>query len=188
MAEAPDDEPEAPDPFVAGGACASDGDCRFDDGCVPEACGTGSALDAVECEESAPAPGTCVCFEGSCALRRHEEDAMTSDAACERSGEAACTLDRARGVCAPGAGETKGGTVGPHCYCDSREPRRCHLRWLEPVPCRSARDCWIEVLPFRHPVPRPRRFRRREFRPCEDGEVAPACDDGVCALGAHYTC
>jgi hypothetical protein len=45
------------------------------------------------------------------------------------------------------------------------------------IPCTSVDDCWIEG---RRPIARPKNLRGRKFKPCKDGEVAPACKEGVC--------
>jgi hypothetical protein len=81
-----------------------------------------------------------------------------------------------------------GVTAGPSCDCLS-PAKGCTFQWLEPVACRSDRDCWVEQEPRRHPVARPKALRGRDFRPCTDGEVAPKCSDrGVCVLGLAYSC
>jgi len=63
--------PSAPSPSSAPAptpaACASDGECRWNDGCFPTACVLGKPQPRA-CDESAPEPGTCRCRAGRCAL------------------------------------------------------------------------------------------------------------------------
>jgi hypothetical protein len=74
--------------------------------------------------------------------------------------------------------------TGPACFCDDASDR-CEFRWIDAVPCESERDCWVsDDVPW-HPVARPKRLRGRRFRPCRDGELAPACRQGRCTLNAY---
>jgi hypothetical protein len=57
------------------------------------------------------------------------------------------------------------------------------------VPRKTVRDCWVDPSPRRHPVARPKALRKRDFRPCADGEVAPMCGAaGHSVLGPAYSC
>ncbi|HEU4536930.1 MAG TPA: hypothetical protein VFS00_22565 [Polyangiaceae bacterium] len=59
----------------------------------------------------------------------------------------------------------------------------------ERIPCKSVRDCWVSSTPARHPIARPARFKKRDFKPCVDGEAEPACgDDGFCTIGRVAAC
>lgn len=184
--EAEETSPAPPTPIPAG-PCTADADCGFDSPCLPRLCVTNPPeLDA--CDESGPPPGTCACVEGRCALRPNaERGEVTSNEDCEAYGERTCGLDLAAGACAPGGGAQRRGRTwtGPRCFCDGRPPRRCHFRWIEPVACGDVEDCWVEHDPLPHPIARPRRLRGRRFRPCADGELAPACVDGQCTLRAY---
>jgi len=98
-------------------------------------------------------------------------------------------MDTAAGTCVPGddPDPRPPGLPGPRCYCDSREPRRCHYGWVEPIQCSSDSDCWVSDEGFTHPIARPRKLRRKHFRPCKDGEHAPVCREGTCVV-VGYTC
>jgi hypothetical protein len=97
-------------------------------------------------------------------------------------------MDVAAGTCVPGddPDPQPPGLPGPRCRCDSSEPRRCHYTWVEPVPCASDADCWVSDESLT-PIARPRKLRRKRFRPCKDGEHAPVCRDGTCVV-VGYTC
>lgn len=59
----------------------------------------------------------------------------------------------------------------------------------ERIPCKTVRDCWVSPTPYRHPIVRPARFKKRDFKPCVDGEAEPVCgDDGFCAIGRVAGC
>lgn len=63
---------------------------------------------------------------------------------------------------------------GPACGCVKNV---CHYLWIEPVACRKANDCAVELVPVLHAVKaRPTKKKRRPFRPCEDGEHDAVCD------------
>jgi hypothetical protein len=98
-------------------------------------------------------------------------------------------MDVAAGTCTPGADPdtVRPGEPGPHCRCDGHEPRRCHYVWVDPVPCTSDADCWVSQKGFSHAIARPKKLRGKRFRPCKDGEEAPACQSGSCVLRG-YTC
>lgn len=174
-------------PAVDTGACTADTDCAFDDPCDPERCVAGASVPApVGCEKSRPPTGTCVCFEKRCSLRPGPTHPKVSvDADCTHA--VGCGLDRAAGRCAPGRDDDlrPQPLVGPRCDCDSHVPQRCHFSWLDPITCTSVDDCWVERLPFAHPIKRPRSKKGKRFRPCKDGERAPACQDGRCTLLAY---
>lgn len=167
-------------------ACAADADCAFDDPCNPQRCLAAAAPAAVGCDKSRPPTGTCVCFEKRCALEpgpTHPKVAVDADCTHVEG----CALDRAAGRCAPGRDDDlrPERSVGPRCDCDSHVPQRCHFSWLDPIACTSVDDCWVDPAPFSHPIKRPRAKKGKRFRPCKDGEVAPACQDGRCTLLAY---
>lgn len=170
-------------------ACSTDADCGWDDDCLPKRCVEASTTE-VACDESGPPPGTCACLESACTLRPDSLPAPVGS--CEPR---ACVVDRAGGKCvaddggvAEGLRYSKPVDVGPSCDC-IRPDEGCVFQWFEPVPCTSNRDCWISPSPRRHPIARPRALRKRDFRPCEDGEVAPQCGPaGHCVVGPAYSC
>lgn len=183
--ESPPATPPAP-AAVVGGACASDADCGWDDTCVPAAC-VSSPPAPTGCGEAAPPPGTCACVFGRCALRPSADRAPPpSEADCEGYGALACGLDVGRARCEPGRADDLSDEperfTGPRCFCDSHLPRRCRFEWVDGVACDDNDDCWVEVDPFLRPIARPARLRGRAFRPCRDGEHAPVCREGRCAL------
>lgn len=170
-------------------ACSSDADCGFDDPCVPQRC-VAAKLDAGQaaCEETAPAPGVCLCLQGGCTLEPTAAPAPTGT--CEVRG---CRVDRAGGKCVADTGGVAEGLrtnprveQGPSCDCI--EPAKgCVFSWFDPIPCKSELDCWVDPSPRPHPVKRPAHLRR-PFRPCKDGEIPPICEGGKCALGGGYRC
>jgi hypothetical protein len=170
---------------LAAASCAKDSDCAWDDPCVPRRCVAAAASPpAVGCDKSVPPEGTCVCFDRRCAYRPDATRSPVSvEAACtSRQG---CIMDVAAGTCVPGDDPEAHppGLPGPRCRCDSREPRRCHYDWIEPVPCASDDDCWVSDESST-PIARPRKLRGKRFRPCKDGELAPVCQSGTCAVRA----
>ena len=174
-------------PAVDTTACAADADCAFDNPCDPQRCVAAASVPASPgCKESRSPTGTCVCFEKRCSLRPgpgHPKVAVDADCTYTQG----CALDRAAGRCAPGRDDDfrPDRSIGPRCDCDRHVPQRCHFSWLDPVACTSVDDCWVEKLPFSHPIKRPRSRKGKKFRPCKDGEVAPACQDGRCTLLAY---
>ena len=169
-------------------ACATDADCGWNDDCMPTRCVEASPPEA--CDESAPPPGTCACLEGACTLE--PKVAPAPSGTCEPN---ACVVDRAAGKCVADDGGvpenlrfTKPVDVGPSCHCP-RPDEGCVFQWFEPVPCESDRDCWVDSSTRRHPIARPKALRRRDFRPCVDGEAAPQCGPaGHCIVGPAFTC
>ncbi|HUS66122.1 MAG TPA: hypothetical protein VMZ28_16330 [Kofleriaceae bacterium] len=174
-------------PPVDVSSCAADSDCAFADPCMPSRCVTAASVpQSPGCDESAPATGTCVCYEKRCSLKpgpSHPVVAVDSDCTYVPG----CVLDRATGGCAPGRDDDfrADRSVGPRCDCDSKVPQRCHFSWLDPIECKTVDDCWVDPAPFSHPIARPKKLRGKTFRPCKDGEVAPACADGRCAMRAY---
>lgn len=170
-------------------ACTADADCGWNDPCMPTRCVEAQTTD-IACDESGPPPGTCSCLEGACTLKPHTPPPPTGT--CEPR---ACMVDRAAGKCVADDGGVAEGIrsstpveVGPSCDCIV-PAEGCVFHWFEPVPCKTDRDCWVDPSPRRHPVPRPRALRRRDFRPCADGEVPPKCGPaGRCVLGPGYSC
>jgi hypothetical protein len=169
-------------------ACSSDADCGWDDDCMPTRCVEASPREA--CDESGPPPGTCSCFDGACTLKPHTPPPPTGT--CEPR---ACALDRAAGKCVADDGgvaenvrSAPGVEVGPTCDCILLA-EGCVFQWFEPVPCKTDRDCWVDPSPRRHPIARPKALRKRDFKPCADGEVAPKCGpEGRCILGPAFSC
>lgn len=124
-----------------------------------------------------------MCLAGSCALRPSR--AQISQQACDWTVDN-CALEMATARCEPGItsdDRPRGRAYGPSCAC-GRSDQRCHLRWFDPVPCKTVDDCWSSDDPVTHAMPRPPRLRGRKFRGCVDGEHVPACVDGRCALDA----
>jgi hypothetical protein len=68
---------------------------------------------------------------------------------------------------------------GPLCACDAASGR-CVFRWIDPVPCRSWRDCSYQRDPRLHPVPSSEtpRLHPGRFEPCRDGSVDSVCEEG----------
>lgn len=169
-------------------ACTTDADCGWNDDCMPTRCVEAHPPQA--CDESGPEPGTCACLEGACTLKPHTPPPPAGT--CEPR---ACVVDRAAGTCVADDGGVAEGVrysepveVGPSCDC-LRPDAGCVFTWFEPVPCESDRDCWVDHLPRRHPVARPKALRKRDFKPCSDGEVAPKCGpEKRCVLGPAYKC
>ena len=98
-----------------------------------------------------------------------------------------CGLEQAAGRCVVGdmtEANRLPRDAGPACVCDEASDR-CEFRWIDAIPCESGRDCWISDDAPRRPVARPKRLRGRRFRPCRDGELAPACRQGRCTLAAY---
>jgi hypothetical protein len=145
----------------------------------PARCVVGPAPAAGK--EPAKPDGGCVCLAGACALRPN--GARVSQRGCDRAMDD-CALEIATARCEPGQRSSdapRGLSYGPSCACD-RGDQRCHLRWYEPVACRTTDDCWSSDEPVAHAIPRPPRLRGREFRGCVDGEHVPACVQGRCTL------
>lgn len=170
-------------------ACASDADCGWDDPCVPTRCVEPNAGRA-SCEETSPEPGTCRCVAGGCTLE--PKVIPEPSGTCEIRG---CEVDRAAGRCVADTGGVPenirarpGIDVGPSCDCITPS-KGCTFTWFPAVSCKDDRDCWVDPSPRRHPVARPKALRKRDFKPCSDGEVAPKCGPaGTCILGPAYTC
>lgn len=185
--------PPAPKPGMdsdSAAKCTADADCGFDDTCIPTRCIAASSTPSAACDESAPAPGTCLCVAGACTLKPKQPP--KAEGPCEKR---ACVLDRAGGRCiadTKGVGEgfrtNSGLSFGPSCDCVVPS-RGCTFTWYEAVPCKTDRDCWVAEQPRQHPIKRPAHLRRRDFAPCSDGETAPACsEDGQCVLGLRFRC
>lgn len=176
-------EPEAA-PAPAGAppeTCAADADCNFAEEVQPARCAVGPAPAAGK--QPAQPDGSCVCLAGRCALRPN--GARRSQQTCDSALDD-CGLEVATARCEPGLSSSdspRGASYGPSCAC-GRADRRCHLRWFDPIPCKTTKDCWSSDEPVAHPIPRPKRLRGREFRGCVDGEHVPVCVEGRCALDA----
>lgn len=169
-------------------ACTTNADCGWNDDCMPTRCVEDHPPQA--CDESMEPPGTCSCLEGACTLEPDKPPPPTGT--CEPR---ACVVDRAAGKCvaddggvAEGIRSAKPVEVGPSCDC-VKLAEGCVFQWFDAVPCKTDRDCWVDPSPRRHPVARPKALRKRDFRPCADGEVAPKCGaEGRCVLGPAYSC
>ena len=174
-------------PAVDTATCGADADCAFDNPCDPQRCVAAASVPASPgCKESRSPTGTCVCFEKRCSLRPgHGHPKVAVEADCDYV--PGCALDRAAGRCSPGRDDDfrPDRSIGPRCHCDSHTPRRCHFSWHDPIACKSVDDCWVDPAPYAHPIKRPRAKKGKRFRPCKDGEVAPACSDGRCNLIAY---
>lgn len=93
-----------------------------------------------------------------------------------------CALEAATKTCrlASNAYEGEAGPVqsGPTCVCESSE---CKVLNVEPVACKSWRDCGTALQPFVHPVSskQVKREFKRPVRPCRDAERDSVCDPGT---------
>lgn len=169
--------------------CASDADCGWDDPCMPTRC-MASEMHDMKCSESRPPPGACLCVAGACTLKPKTPPSSTQPCAFR-----GCVVDRAGGRCVADTGGVAENfrtnppvSTGPSCDC-VKPATGCTFTWHDPVPCKTVRDCWIELDPRPHPVKRPAHLRGREFKPCHDGEISPACNDaGQCVLGLGWRC
>lgn len=67
---------------------------------------------------------------------------------------------------------------GMTCVCEDSE---CKPFTVEPVACRSWRDCSYSTEPFLHPVSSKtvKRLHPRPVRPCKDSERDAVCDPGT---------
>jgi hypothetical protein len=179
--------PAAAAPPVDPSACKADADCVFENPCQPARCVAAASVPASPgCKESSEPTGTCVCFDNRCSLKPGSKHPVVAvDADCTYV--PGCVLDRAAGRCTPGKDDDfrADRSIGPRCDCDSHVPQRCHFSWLDPIACTSVDDCWVDPAPFSHPIKRPRSKKGKKFRPCKDGEVAPACTDGHCTTRAY---
>jgi hypothetical protein len=172
--------PPPPPPPPPPSACRTDGECNFADPCQPDRCVASPAGAA--CGRPTTPGGSCVCFEGRCAMRPSAP--RISQQSCKNTVD--CDVDLASAQCEPGIApddEYRMRFSGPTCVCLPSD-QRCHLHWFDPIPCRSDDDCWFEEDPVLHAIPRPRRLKGRKFRPCVDGARVPACMDGQCTIRA----
>lgn len=172
-----------PDSSGLGDPCSTDAPCGWDDPCMPTRCvGAKHVPSSLGCEETAPEPGDCLCWEGHCALR---PSAPNPELECKSP----CGLDQGAGRCTVGV-RTKANKrlrdTGPFCHCDWKTSQ-CVFEWVEPVSCTQDTDCWVSDGSPSHPIRRPKKLRTRRFKPCRDGELAPVCRDGSCSLAA-YSC
>jgi len=173
--------PENPDGL--GDACAGDTDCGWDDGCMPEKCvgAKYKAGDDVLCTESAPPPGECLCMNNRCAMRPSGPGTVAGKCLVKE-----CGLDEASGECRVGTAlkaNRFSRDVGPMCRCDAEAG--CVFEWLEPVACEDVSECWVSQDVPRHPIARPKKLKKKKFRPCKDGVLAPACQEGACTLRTY---
>ncbi|WP_181197541.1 protein kinase domain-containing protein [Enhygromyxa salina] len=178
-------EEDAPEVTGFGDPCEAADDCGWDDPCAPTRCVGIAQAPAGECEGQAarPAPGECVCVEQHCALRPSEPPPPSAGCA-----GALCGLDQAAGACVSGSMDeaNEHREQGPACVCDEAT-RLCEFKWVEPIACKKATDCWVTNAAPYYPIERPRSMRGKDFRPCRDGEFAPTCREGRCAL-ITYNC
>lgn len=169
--------------------CTTAADCGWDDNCMPSRC-VEAGIVASACDESAPPPGECRCIEGGCTLE--PKTTPVPSGTCEIRG---CEVDRAAGRCIADTGgvpenirSRPGVNEGPSCDCPN-PAKGCVFTWIPAVPCTTDRDCWVDPSPRRHPIARPKALRKRDFKPCADGEVAPKCGPAnQCILGPAYSC
>jgi hypothetical protein len=150
------------------------------------------SLAPLGCTPGEP-PGTCACLGGACTVL--PPGTTAAGGAVPGPGcSGYCSTDPSGGLCRPddSSGVLPSGIVGPgaHCSCDpgaGAPGSVCTYRIVLIIPCTDARDC--DVSHERDgPIPVPaRRRRRREFRPCSDGEWAPVCASGHCAV-VGYGC
>lgn len=168
-------------------ACSTDAECGWDDPCQPRRCVEPPA--PTECDKSSPAPGACLCVAGACTLK--PDPPPPPAGTCEPR---ACVVDLAGGRCVADDGgvpqhirATRPVDVGPSCDCPN-PASGCTYSWFEPVPCETVRDCWVSPSPRRHPIARPKHLRKRDFKPCADGEAAPRCNEGTCVVGPAFSC
>jgi hypothetical protein len=155
---------------------------------VPRACVSKGDVRPTACDESLAPDGECFCVEGTCSKKPLKPYPVT--ASCETRG---CNVDHAQGKCVADTGGVREGirtnagvNEGPSCDCIDAKAG-CKFQWFDAVPCKDELDCWVGDEPRRHPVARPKNLRR-PFKPCKDGEVAPACVSGKCRLGAAFKC
>jgi hypothetical protein len=170
--------------------CSIDADCGWDDPCAPSRCVVGQKRG--ECEESLAPPGTCACIalrtgaDKICALRRTTP--VPEPRTCDPRAAMGCGVDPSAGVCIAPKDDVVGRTRhrGPYCACG--KDGRCTYEWVEPVACKDERDCWVgRNGEFVFPAKRPKKKRGKKVRPCKDGELTPACTDGMCTL-RHWKC
>lgn len=163
--------------------CGADGECGWDDPCVPTRCVAAGSSRPAACRRSAPEPGSCRCVIGACTLQRGDlESTRSPERGCQTSAD--CDLDRPTGVC-----RVRAATLAPpanpgdrFCDCDTATGA-CVQREQAPVSCRSWRDCsWtrspLRAVPsaqVRRPVPGP-------VRACRDGSIDSVCERGTCRV------
>lgn len=172
----------APDPEGFGDPCSDDAGCGWDDPCAPKRCVGAAHSSTLVCEETMPAPGECLCVAGRCSLRPNEADSEAPSCRTQ-----ACGLDQGAGRCVGGSllgANRQTRDVGPACPCDEQS-LECRFVWVESIACESVEACWVSDGRPHYPISRPKAKRGRKFRPCQDGEVAPACVDGRCSLVAY---
>ena len=171
------------EPTWRGDYCQKDADCGWDDPCAPHRCGKIASPSPVVCDKSAAAPGTCTCIEDMCTLRPDKLSRGDTRGAPSCLHDEDCAIDVATGTC-HAKGQSLIGPIhreGPVCVCKP-SMGQCALRWVDPIPCASWRDCsWVRQ-PRLRPVPAkdvPRPVPRK-VRPCQDGEIDSVCesDDG----------
>jgi hypothetical protein len=182
---APGVPPPSPSENGVGDSCASDGDCAWDDSCAPTRCvDLEHSPVGPTCGARVPVPGPCVCLHHRCLLHPASSPPAPREACHDN-----CGLDEGGGRCLVGRGTATNPlslVEGPFCRCDTES--RCTFEWVDPIPCRSDNECWLTYgeRPAR-PIRRPRDVRG-PFRPCVDGETAPACRNGMCAFGTPFRC
>lgn len=93
-----------------------------------------------------------------------------------------CTLDDTSKTCrlAKNDWEGESGPMpegGTTCLCEKNE---CRAFTVEPVACKSWRDCSYDTEPFLHPVSskKVKRHHPTRVRPCRDAERDAVCDPG----------
>ena len=176
---APDDPPPVAKPKATGYGepCKTAEDCGWNDPCAPTQCVAASNQEAGTCDQQPEPPGACECIDERCVL--HPSAVPPAEVACKKG---LCGLDEATATCQSGEMEkaNEKRAVGPVCVCNDDE--LCEFTWVEPIACKSDKDCWVTDAPPYYPVPRPKAKRKHKFLPCKDGEAAPVCRDRQCAV------
>ncbi|MFZ5445909.1 MAG: hypothetical protein ACOZQL_38305 [Myxococcota bacterium] len=92
-----------------------------------------------------------------------------------------CAWDAAANACGPAKDASSGergpmSEAGTTCVCEAGQ---CQRFTVEPVACRSWRDCSFSREPSLHPVSSKQvpREKNRKVRPCKDAERDAVCDE-----------
>lgn len=167
--------------------CDADGDCGWDDPCVPTHC-VEHREPASDCSGASPAPGACACLGGYCTLVPTGTSASSGGVVPGPPCRSFCSADPSGGTCLPDdpSGLMRDGVIraGAECRCEPQgaPDATCRFEIVPSIACTDARDCDAVDGPS---GPRPQRAhprRRRDFVPCRDGEWAPVCNQGFCSV------
>ena len=92
-----------------------------------------------------------------------------------------CAWDEATKTCGAAKDAYSGAsgpvqTSGQTCVCEASE---CRVFTVEPVACKTWRDCSFAREPFLHPASSKQvpREKNRKVRPCKDAERDSVCDE-----------